>query len=95
MWRRESGRAPNLNEAVSAYILRSWVGRDGGTGFSAQRPARDRALTRIPDSPPRRAALCAESVESLRPDLSGSPGRAGFSRPIEERQASASLAQRD
>jgi hypothetical protein len=32
--------------------------------FSAQRPARDRAFTRIPDSPPRRAALCAESVES-------------------------------
>jgi hypothetical protein len=32
--------------------------------FSAQRPARDRALTRIPDSPPRRAALCAESMES-------------------------------
>jgi hypothetical protein len=32
--------------------------------LSAQRPARDRALTRIPDSPPRRAALCAESLES-------------------------------
>jgi hypothetical protein len=29
--------------------------------FSAQRPARDRALIRIPDSPPRRAALCTES----------------------------------
>jgi riboflavin synthase len=31
---------------------------------SAQRPARDRALTRAPDSLPRRAALCAESEES-------------------------------
>ena len=31
---------------------------------SAQRPARDRVLTRIPYSPPRPAALCAELVES-------------------------------
>jgi hypothetical protein len=34
-------------------------------GPARNRPARDRALTRNPGSPPRRAALCAESVESL------------------------------
>jgi hypothetical protein len=33
--------------------------------ISAQRPARDRALTKIPNSQPRRAALCAESVERV------------------------------
>jgi hypothetical protein len=35
------------------------------SAISAQRPARDHAFTRIADSPPRRAALCAESVESV------------------------------
>ena len=37
--------------------------------ISAQRPARDRTFTNDPDSPPRRTALCAESVESLKPDI--------------------------
>jgi hypothetical protein len=32
--------------------------------FSAQRPARDRVLPSFTDSPPRRTALCAESVGS-------------------------------
>jgi hypothetical protein len=32
--------------------------------FSVQRPARDRAPNRITNSPPRRPALCAESVQS-------------------------------
>src|SRR5262249_5070686 len=32
--------------------------------FSAQRPARDQAPQSVPASPPRRAALCAESVET-------------------------------
>ena len=38
-------------------------------GISAQRPAGDRTLTNDPDSPRRRAALCAELVESLKPDI--------------------------
>jgi hypothetical protein len=37
--------------------------------LSAQRPARDRVLTTIPNSPPRRAASCAELVESLPLDI--------------------------
>jgi hypothetical protein len=41
-----------------------WTRPVSGHDFSAQRPARERALTRIPDSPRRRAALCAESEES-------------------------------
>jgi hypothetical protein len=34
------------------------------SGFESTASVRDRALTRIPDSPPRRAAFCAEPVES-------------------------------
>jgi hypothetical protein len=41
-----------------------WTARVSGHDVSAQRPTRDRASTPIPDSPPRRAALCAESVVS-------------------------------
>jgi tetratricopeptide (TPR) repeat protein len=39
--------------------------RLSGAGFSAQRPARYGTLTRIPNSPPRPAALCAQSVRIL------------------------------
>jgi hypothetical protein len=37
-----------------------------GVGFNAQRPARDLMLARCLNSPPRRAALCAESLKSPR-----------------------------
>jgi hypothetical protein len=49
--------------------------------ISAQRVARDRSLTRIFDSPPRRAALCAESVERL----AATGADTGFLTPLRRR----------
>jgi hypothetical protein len=63
-------RPPASSNAEPEELKRaSAAGFQPGGDFSAQRPARDRALTPIPDCPPRRAALCAESVESAPPEL--------------------------
>ncbi len=67
LWRRYLLQNPRFVLLITLEMLR-------GARFSAQRPVRDRTLTSGLDSPPRRAALSAESVKSL-------PGR-DSSRPL-------------
>ncbi|HEY6344771.1 MAG TPA: AlkA N-terminal domain-containing protein [Bryobacteraceae bacterium] len=52
-----------IGEEAAHYVAMRVFSDPDAFPLSAQRLARDRALGRIPDSPPRRAAPCAESVE--------------------------------